>query len=207
MNVYKHTAASLALSALLLVTFRKLQMSVACFLTGILIDTDHILDYVINHELRNKLSYLLHPLELLKLLWTNHIKPDPGYKLCKVFHSLELLLPALLLYSFGIWNDIATGVLIGFLVHLIMDILPLGHIGPISMIYKVKKGFPRGAEVMKWRLARIGRDVDNCQICGAGGNMIYRKYNFWYAGFTKRRLNRIIILCPDCYDRTNDEKK
>ena len=207
MNVYKHTAASLALSALLLVIFRKLQMSVACFLTGILIDVDHIFDYIINHELKNRLRYLLHPLRLLKLLWTNHIEHGPGYKLYKAFHSLELLLPALLLYAFGIWNDIATGMLIGFSLHLIMDILPLGHIGPISMIYKVKKGFPGGADIMKWRLTKAGRNVDKCQICGACGKTPHYKYDFWYIGFTRRRLDRVMILCSDCYDQMNDEKK
>lgn len=201
MNVYKHAAASLALSAFLLITFKNLQMSVACLLTGILIDVDHIFDYYVNHELINRFRYLHHPLRLFRLLWTNSIKPDSTYRLVKALHSLELLIPALLLYAFGVWNDIATGILIGFVVHLIMDILTLGHIGPISIIYKMKNGFPRGVDMMKLRLSRIGIDVDKCQVCGIRGETISHKRKFWYAGFTKRRLNRIMILCLDCYDR------
>jgi hypothetical protein len=201
MNVYKHTAVSFALSALLFITLKKVQMAVACFLTGILIDVDHIFDYYINHELRNKIRYLRHPLRLLGLLWEDRIKPERAYKLIKALHSLELLIPALILYAFGIWNDIATGILIGFVTHLIMDVLSLGHIGPISIIYKVKKRFPRGVDIMKMRLSGIGRDVDKCQVCGIRGDTIAHKHKFWYAGFTKRRLKRVMILCRDCYNR------
>jgi len=201
MNVYKHTAVSFALSALLLITIKKVQMSAACFLTGILIDVDHIFDYHINHELRKRLRYLRHPLRLLRLLWKDRIKSDQTYKLVKALHSLELLVPALILYAFGVWNDIATGMLIGFVVHLVTDILPLGHIGPISIIYKAKNGFPRGVDMMKLRLSGIGKDVDKCQVCGVRGETIAHKHKFWYTGFTKRRLKRVMILCSDCYDR------
>ena len=60
---------------------------------------------------------------------------------------------------------------------------------------------------MKWRLTKAGRNVDKCQICGACSKTPHYKYDFWYIGFTRRRLDRVMILCSDCYDRMDDEEK
>lgn len=206
MNVYKHAAVSLAVSALLLITLKKIQMSIACFLTGILLDIDHIFDYYVNHELVDKLEYLRHPRKLLKFLSTDYSKSKPSDKVYKPLHSVELLIPVSLLYTFGIWNEMATGMLIGFVIHLMMDVLPLGHMGAVSMIYKINRGFPRGVDVVKQRLSRIGRDVGKCQFCGARGKTVLHKHHYWYVGFTRRGLSKVMILCPDCHDRMHDEE-
>ena len=206
MNVYKHTAVSLAVSALLLITLKKIQMSIACFLTGILLDIDHIFDYYVNHELVDKLEYLRHPRKLLKFLSTYYSESKPSDKVYKPLHSVELLIPVSLLYTFGVWNEMATGMLIGFVIHLMMDVLPLGHMGVVSMIYKINRGFPRGVDIVKQRLSRIGRDMGKCQSCGARGETILHKHHYWYVGFTRRGLSKVMILCPDCHDRMHDEK-
>lgn len=207
MDIYKHAAVSFTVSALLLIIFKKVQMSIACLLTGILIDLDHLFDYFVNRELRDKLGYLRHPRKLLKFLLIYYNKTKPAYKVYKPLHSVELLFPIALLYTFGVWSEIATGMLIGFVLHLIMDVLPLGHIGSISMIYKVNRGFPRGADIVKRRLSRIGRDVNECQFCGARGETLLHKHRGWYAGFTRRGLSKMMILCPDCHNRMHDEKR
>lgn len=206
MNVYRHTAVSCAAGALLLIIFRKFQMSIACFLTGVFIDLDHIFDYYMNHELRSKLGYLLAPRKLFKFLSDDYSKTESYHKVYKPLHSVELLIFAPLLYVFRVWSDIATGVLVGFLIHIFMDFLPLGHIGTTSMIYKISKGFPRGADIVKQRLSRIGRDVDKCQLCGAHGETILHKRRYWYVGFTRRGLSKVMVLCPDCHDRMHDEE-
>ena len=168
-------------------------------------DADHIVDYYLNHELGQKIGYLIHPKKLRRFLSKGYLKRKPGYRVYKPLHSFELLVPAFILYAFGIWNDIATGVLIGFLLHLTMDTLPLGHLGAMSIIYRASKGFPPGAAILKQRLRRMGRDTSTCQLCGAKGNTKLYKHNWYYAGFTRKRLMKIEILCPQCYDRVTGE--
>ncbi len=204
MNIYKHTAVSFAVSALLQIVFNKIQMSIACFLTGILVDFDHILDYYINRELREKLRYLYQPRELLKFLSNGYYESKPADKVYKPLHSIELLIPASLLYISGMWNDIATGMLIGFIIHLIMDALPLGHIGAVSMIYKINNGFPRGGDIMKKRLSKIGKDVNKCESCGACGETILHKRHSWYPALTKKGLSKTMVLCKKCHDRIHN---
>jgi len=206
MNIYKHTAASLAASTLLQLVFRKWQMSIACFLTGVFIDLDHIFDYYMNHELRENLRYLLHPRQFFVFLREGYDNAKPADKVYKVLHSVELLIPISVLYIFGIWNDIATGMLIGFVLHLVMDAIPLGHMGTISTIYKLKNGFPTGADIMKQRLSRIGVDLSKCQSCGAEGEIILHRNCKWYAGFTKKELKRTMVLCEKCHDRMHNKK-
>jgi hypothetical protein len=206
MDIYKHTAVSFAVSALLLITLKKIQISIACFLTGILIDIDHIFDYYANRELMDKFKYLRHPRELFRFLLTYYNRSKPSDKVYKPLHSVELLIPISLLYAFGIWNEVATGMLIGFVIHLVMDTMPLGHIGAVSMIYKVSRGFPRGADIVKQRLSRIGRDVNICQFCGVHGETVLYKRQHWYTGFAKRGLDKIMILCPDCHDGIDNGK-
>jgi hypothetical protein len=207
MNVYKHAAVSFAVSALLHLAFKKIQMSLACFLTGVLLDVDHVLDYYLNHELWEKFRYLRHPRELIKFLSNGYYKSKPTDKVYKPLHSIELLIPISLLYIFRIWNEMATGMLIGFATHLIMDVVPMGHIGTASMIYKIKNGFPRGGDIIKQRLSRIGVDVGKCQQCGAQGELIYHKPCSWYAGFTKRGLRKMMVLCKECHDQMHNEGK
>lgn len=206
MKVYKHAIVSFAVSALLLITLKKIQMSIACFLTGILMDIDHIFDYYVNHELMDIFGYLRHPRKLVKFLSTDYNKHKPACKVYKFLHNVELLIPVSLLYAFGIWGEVATGMLIGFIIHLIMDALPLGHIGAVSMIYKINTGFPRGADIVKQRLSKIGKDVNKCQICGVRGETVLQKHQHGYAGFTRRGLGKITIICPDCHDRMQDKK-
>ncbi len=206
MNVYRHVTVSFAAGALLFIILKKLQMSIACFLSGVFMDLDHIFDYYMNHELRSKLGYLIAPRKLFKFLSNEYSKTESHYKVYKPLHSVEILIFVPFFFIFRVWSDIATGVLVGFLVHMVMDILPLGHIGVTSMIYKINKGFPRGADIVRQRLSRIGRDPDKCQLCGVQDETILHKRRYWYAGFTRRGLSRIMVLCSNCHDRIHNEE-
>ena len=206
MNIYKHTAVSIAVSALILIILKKAQMSLACLLAGILIDVDHIFDYYMNHELGDKLQYLKRPREFLKFLSSRHPKQKPDYKLYKVLHSVELLILVSLLCILGLRGDVILGIIVGVTIHLLMDLLQLGHISAISIIYRAMNGFPRGIDVMKQRLSRFGRDVSRCQVCGVRTETILHKQNYWYTGFTNNRLDKMMILCQDCYDWIENEK-
>ncbi|MFC1713287.1 hypothetical protein ACFL6S_06460 [Candidatus Poribacteria bacterium] len=206
MNIYKHTVVSFTVSTLLFLIFKKVQMSIACLLAGVLIDLDHVVDYYINHELRDRLAYLRHPRKLRKALSDDYSKYRPNYMLCKFLHSVELLIAVPILYILGIWNSIATGILVGFMTHMIADGLPMGHFGILSLIYKMKNGFPTAVDILKQRLSRVGRDVNKCQSCGVRGETVTYKRRSSYAGFARKDLSKVMILCPDCYDRIRDKK-
>jgi len=206
MNVYKHTAVSFVISALLLLALKKIQVSIACFLTGVFIDLDHVFDYYLNHELKDRLSLLRHPRKLFSSLSADYAKYNPDYSLCKFLHSVEILIAVPFLYFFGLWNAVATGIAIGFVTHMVMDALPMGHIGVLSLIYKIRNGFPTGESILKQKLSRIGRDLEKCQLCGAGGETAIYEHRSTYAKVTKKSLNKIMILCLNCYERKRDEK-
>lgn len=123
MDVYKHSAVSFTASALLPIVFRDLRVSLSCFLTGVLIDLDHLLDYCVNHALVDSLGYLCHPKRLIKFLSSEYINYKPLCRVYKPLHSVELFIPVLLLYTLGIWNNYAGGALLGFTLHIIMDAL------------------------------------------------------------------------------------
>jgi hypothetical protein len=205
MNIYRHAAVSFAVSAMLMVAFRRVQMSIACFVTGTLIDLDHVLDYYMGHELMEKFRYLSHPRRLLRFLAVDYGKHNPAYKPYKLLHSLELLILVPVFHAVGAWNALATGAVIGFMIHVSMDALPFGHIGLISLVYRIKNGFPQGGEVLKQRLSRAGRAIDRCQICGARGETVVHRDCLWYIGFTKRGLDKLTVMCSDCHDRMHDE--
>ncbi len=194
MKIHKHAAVSTVISALVLVSFGRAEMSVASFLAGILTDLDHIFDYYMNHEIRC-LSRLLRRLPYLC---------EDGMSPCKVYkplHSIELLIAVLLPYTFITWNGVAAGILIGFSAHLIMDFLQLGHIGAISMIYKIAKGFPCGEDIVKQKLLRLGKDPKLCQRCGAYGETVISRPRPSHVGPAWGDMSRITVLCPICRDR------
>ena len=206
MNIYTHTSVSFAVSAILMIIFREIQLSVACFLTGVLVDLDHIFDYYMNHKLTAMLRLLYHPREFSRFLMAGHVQHEPAYRSYKPLHSIELLIVAPILYASGVWNAIGTGIVIGFVTHMVLDVLPLGYLGHASLIWKIKNGFPTGSMIFRNRLSRIRKDMDVCQLCNAHGDTLIHRERPPYIIFTKKSLNKIMLLCPDCFDRIHGKK-
>lgn len=205
MNIYKHTAVTSTASALLLIIFKNLQIAISCFITGIFIDLDHIIDYLLNRGLPDILKYLRHPRKFTNFISYGHLKFNPFCKVYKPLHSIELLIPAIILYLLGFWNDIATGAVIGFLIHLVMDTVVIGHIGAVSLIYKILHRFPKGSDIIKKRLIKIGKDPNCCQLCGYEGDTIIYRSKGKCIGFSRKKLNEMMILCSKCYEQVNEE--
>jgi len=151
------------------------------------------------------LNYLRHPKKLARFLSSEYGKYKPLCKVYKPLHSIELLLPLLFLYIFGIRSDIAVGALLGFTLHLSMDAMSLGHFGSVSLIYKIKHKFPMGSDILRKRLSKIGRDVNRCQICGTCNDVKPRIYSGNYLIITKKSLREIMILCTDCHEMMADD--
>jgi len=204
MTFNKHAAVSITAGAILLLIYKDIRVSISCLAIGVLLDLDHVLDYYANGELREISGYLFHPRKLVNLL-KNGYERKSAQKVYKLLHSIELAIPALILYLFGIWNQIVTGLFAGFILHIAMDFLPIGHIAAISMISKARRGFPTGGELLKQRLSKINIDIDKCQSCDAGGMMFIHKPHP-YAGFTKKGLSKLKILCSDCHEKAHDRE-
>ncbi len=134
-----HVIASGFISALVWIYFKSFGCAAASFLSGILIDLDHLIDYYANHgfTLRvktmydtcrnirfNKLYIILHSYELIVLLWI-------------LIYLLSLP---------NIWKAIA----IGLTQHLILDQLtnPIRRPG-YFIVYRIAHGFSKESIVHK----------------------------------------------------------
>ncbi|RJR20597.1 MAG: hypothetical protein C4581_03235 [Nitrospiraceae bacterium] len=85
-------------------------MSLSCLLSGILIDIDHVYDYVKEFGFPFKVK------DFVNTVYHNGIS-----RLTFVFHSWEILLLLGIVASFTNWNAWIAGVIIGFGHHIVLD--------------------------------------------------------------------------------------
>ena len=106
----------------------------ACFLSGIFIDIDHILDFIINKK-RLPRDYAD--------LWSFCAEEKDG-KLYLFLHSYELFIIFWILFFYYPWNDLWAGILIGMTVHVLSDQAanPLRP-GMYCLAYRVKHNFSK----------------------------------------------------------------
>jgi len=110
-----HTASSALIAGLLYLFFRSWGMALGCFLSGILIDLDHIYDYI------RALGFTF---DVKKFV--SAVRNDEIPKLTFVLHSWELVLLFGAISWLTDW-DWAAGVLIGFGHHILLDKLGNGE--------------------------------------------------------------------------------
>ena len=133
MMLGKHVIASGLTSAFFLFLTKSWGGAIACFVSGILIDLDHLLDYCI---IKKRMCWSL---DTLKAFCT-----DKTGKIYLVLHSYELMiiLWAAMIYlkATGIW----LGLLYGMSVHILLDQLT-NPIYPLAYFwfYRLKLGFPK----------------------------------------------------------------
>jgi hypothetical protein len=120
MKTTSHIVASAVAGAAAYKITGTAQTAAALFLGGVLIDLDHVLDYLVlakeKHTVRNFFS------------WFNDIR---WKRIVVVFHSYEFY-AFFLLIALLFPNDILTGLAIGIGLHLIMD--QFGNTQPINGI-------------------------------------------------------------------------
>ena len=112
-----HAATSLTLGAILWFFTRSFYAGLLCFASGVFIDLDHAIEFMIHHDWRNF---------TIRNMFTacEHTEKQEGYlkfnKVYLIFHSVELLL---LLWIFAIItkNIYLMAVALGCSVHLAMD--------------------------------------------------------------------------------------
>ena len=110
MKVRYHLAASLLVSGLLFWVFKSFPMALISFIAGVLIDIDHLPDYLASRNAKLDISHFFRFFEeqLLK-------------KSFVVFHSWELLIILFFICWSGGWNLWLAGLLIGTAQHMILD--------------------------------------------------------------------------------------
>ncbi len=110
MKLKSHFFLSIIFSTLLFVIFKSWKISTSAFLSGVLIDCDHIIDYF--WEFRNRFS--------LKKFFDVYYNGKMLFSMI-VFHSWELLVLLSICAFLMSWNPWIIGATIGFTQHIVLD--------------------------------------------------------------------------------------
>jgi len=134
MKTSHHIAASAVISAGFQATMHSWPATLGCFLSGVLIDTDHYLEYWII-----KKKFPFHFQDLIDFCFDASIT-----KTYLVFHAYEFLLIFWLLIYFCALGKIWTGIALGLTTHMILDqffnpIKPLFYF----ITFRIKNGFEK----------------------------------------------------------------
>lgn len=189
---------------------------VGCLAGGVLIDSDHLLDYFYNYRLQNVSKVLLNPLMLKTLLTQGRFsghgrgrpeKRRPGLPIRSflVFHSYELWIFIFILGVNG--NGFLFIVFLSGISHIISDFLAW-KLPWYSFFfsYRLSKLFVRD-EIQKFKeqLADIGVDINVCQDCGIKGinEVHYEPVGEYHI---KGTIRNFMVLCPECHDKRHGPK-
>lgn len=116
MKLIHHIAISIGVSALVWAIFRSSTAALACFLTGVFLDIDHLIDYTLNYGLRFRVKHFFKAFEY-----------ETFENIFVFLHSWEFIVIYLALLWLVDWKPVATGAVIGILVHLLLDHLFNDH--------------------------------------------------------------------------------
>jgi hypothetical protein len=105
-----HVAISAVISRVLYAIFKSWALAIAAFVSGIFIDLDHVIDYVIEHGFHFNIKKFFH------FFYGEQYK-----KINLILHRWEWLIILLILSWLTDWNPWITGVFIGFSQHILSD--------------------------------------------------------------------------------------
>ncbi len=108
-----HAAVSIVLSGILYSVFKSWGLAAASFVSGILVDFDHIIDYWIEYGLRFDLKQFFN--------YFDEKNFENRKKLFFVFHAWEWLIVLAAAAWLTGWNLWVTGLLIGYGQHMVID--------------------------------------------------------------------------------------
>ena len=150
MTPANHVIASAATGAVFAALTQSLEGTLACFLSGILIDIDHHFDLWIY-----KKKLLFH----IKHIYDFCDKEKEG-KIYLIFHSYELLAVLWMCIIFFHLNWIWRGIAVGFSVHLLLD--QVGNAvkpGTYFLWYRIKNHFRKESVFPPEHYRRVNRDI------------------------------------------------
>jgi hypothetical protein len=131
MKLHHHTTISVVISGILFMVFKSTGMAVSCLLSGILIDLDHIIDYLREHGWPFKVKKFFYVCDKshfsqIMLLWH-------GWEWLILFGAAAWL---------SEWNPWVTGTFIGLTQHMFIDSVFNGNsLRSYSIIWRWKQSF------------------------------------------------------------------
>ena len=162
MKALVHAAVSLAIGVPLYLAFSSVEAFVLCFLTGLFLDVDHLIDYLWWSEDKNLRRFF---------------SLGPGYfdrphSTDKFLHSIELF--SLLVIPIMLTQPIfGVGVIVGFIGHISLDFWGFGF-SPFHFFLSYR-AIVEKKRVISLREAILERDDFRCRNCGATGDLQIHK--------------------------------
>ncbi len=131
MKLRSHVFASVIFSSIFLLVFKSWPVAISSFISGVLIDCDHVLDYMWSYGKRFRVKEFFDTYHKQKMLFVMII-----------FHSWDLLF-LLNIYAFLIsGNPWIIGITIGFTQHVALDQILNRRYGWLYFFFwRLKKGF------------------------------------------------------------------
>jgi hypothetical protein len=131
MKLKHHITISTGVSAVVYHFSGSWGLALTSLLSGILMDLDHVIDYMLEHGLRFDIRGFF------------RFFAEERYKrLTLIFHGWEWLLILFVLSWLTRWNILITGVFIGFSQHLLLDRLyNISRFSSYSFLYRLSVGF------------------------------------------------------------------
>jgi len=186
MKASTHAVASLVLSFALYIAVRSVEASLFCFLAGVLLDGDHLLDYLWwSEEKKFRTFFILGPDYF-----------DDPHSLDKLLHSVDLFafaaIPIVLCFPF-----MGLGIAVGFGGHIILDIFGFGFT-PLYffLLYRVAVG---KSKIVSLREAVLKKDGFKCVDCKMTDNLqIHRGLKLGrVSGWDK--VEEWTTVCENCH--------
>jgi hypothetical protein len=136
-----HIAISAVISGVLYILFKSWALAFSSFISGIFIDLDHVIDYVIEHGFHFELKKFFH-----------FFYGEQYRKLTLILHGWEWLVLLLILSWLTGWNPWITGVFIGFSQHILSDrIYNISNFWSYSLLWRWKNKFDTKAILLRNR--------------------------------------------------------
>ncbi len=131
MKLQYHTAFSAVIAGILYMTFKSWGLAAACFISGIVIDLDHIIDVVREHGWSVKTK------EFFRICHTAQFD-----RIFLLWHGWEWLVICAIAAWATEWNPWITGTLIGITFHMILDSYQNSlNLRTYSLIWRWKNDF------------------------------------------------------------------
>lgn len=148
MRFVQHVAVSIVVSALVWLFLRSFTAALACFLTGVFLDIDHLIDYIWNYGWKVKTRHFFKSFEF-----------EVFENIVVFLHSWEFIAVYLAILWLVNWQPVAIGALIGIFTHLLLDHFFNGHSRfAYFLSYRLRHGFSAkhfyGAKEYRRRLKR-----------------------------------------------------
>jgi hypothetical protein len=136
-----HATISVLLSGSLYIIFKSWALTIASLISGILIDFDHFIDYIIKYGFHFDIKKFL-----------NFFYGEQYKKLTLLLHAWEWLILLFLASWITNWNHWVTGILIGFGQHIMLDRLyNISTFSSYSLIWRWKNRFDTNIILLKNR--------------------------------------------------------